>query len=227
MRDPRIALALLATCLLLLRGLRRPAGARGIGRFAGVFFVVSFVLWEAQFSIFRYLSVPELLSGSMLAMLAVELARSEAARRAVLGGAVLLLVGLRLITIYPNWGRLAEPGGRPLSVQMPRLPDDALVLLLDPAPLAYLALFEPDRVRFIGTNNNLTQPWHGGMMQDRIRAAVAAQATHLYGVDAPYFDQNTEGADRALAAYGLHRAGCRAVTGNIIAVTTRLCALAR
>ncbi len=227
MRDPRIALALLATCLLLLRGLRRPAGARGIGRFAGVFFVVSFVLWEVQFSIFRYLSVLELLSATMLAMLAFELAPAEPARRAVLGGAVLLLVALRLTTVYPNWGRLPQPGGQPLSVQVPRLPDDALVLLLDPAPLSYLALFEPDRVRFLGTNNNLTQPWHGGAMQDRIRAAIAAQPVHLYGVEAPYFDKASEGADRALASYGLHRAGCEAVTGNIIAVPTRLCTLTR
>ncbi len=227
MRDPRIALALLATGVLLLRSLRRPAAGRGAARFAGVFFVVSFVLWEVQFSIFRYLSVLELLSATMLAMLAGEVAPSGPARRAVLGAAVLLLVALRLTTIYPNWGRLPQPGGRPLSVQIPRLPDDALVLLLDPAPLAYLAVFEPDRVRFLGVNNNLTQPWDGGAMQDRIRAAIAAQRVHLYGVEAPYFDQDTEGADRALASYGLHRAACRAVTGNIIGVPTRLCALAR
>ena len=225
MRDARIALALLAASLLLLRSLRAPATRRGAARFAGVFFLVSYVLWEVQFSIFRYLSVLELLSASLLAMLAFELAPSAPGRRAVLGAAVLLLVALRLTTIYPNWGRLPEPGGRPLAVRIPRLPDDALVLLLDPAPLAYLAVFEPDRVRFLGTNNNLTQPWQAGMMQDRIRAAIAAQRVHLYGVEAPYFDKPAETADRALAAYGLRRAGCEAVTGNIIAVPTRLCAL--
>ncbi len=227
MRDARIALALLATILLLLRSLSRPPEERGQARFAGVFFVVSFVLWEVQFSIFRYLSMLELLSATMLAMLALDLAPGPRGRRAALAGGVLLLAALRLTTVYPNWGRLPEPGGPPLAVQIPRLPDDALVLLLDPAPLAYLALFEPDRVRFLGTNNNLTQPWHGGAIQDRIRAAIKAQAAHLYGLETPYFDQNTEDADRALAAYGLHRASCSPVTGNIVGEPTRLCTLSR
>ena len=230
MRDPRIALALLAAAAILARSFRGAPPARGPGRFVGVFFLLSFVLWERQFSIFRYLSLLEMLSGPLLAMLALDLARDERARRAVLGLAVLLLAILRVYTVYPNWGRLLEPGGRSLAVHVPALPPDALVLILDPAPLAYVAVFEPDGVRFLGTDNNLTRPLSGGpgrdgLMQQRIRAAIAAQPVHLYGLEKPGTEGHT--ADRTLAAYGLHRAGCGAVTGAIVGSTTRLCALTR
>ena len=225
MRDPRIALALLAAAAILVRSFRGAAAGRGPARFIAVFFLLSFVLWERQFSIFRYLSLLELLSGTLLAMLALDLAPDERARRVVLAASVLLLAGLRLYTVYPNWGRMAEPGGRSLSVQVQALPPDSLVLLLDPAPLAYLALFEPDGVRFFGTDNNLTSPQEDGPMQRRIRAAIAAQRVHLYGLEKPEIDRHA--ADRTLAAYGLHRVGCEQVTGGIVGSTTWLCGLAR
>lgn len=225
MRDPRIALALLAAVVMLFRSFRGAVAQRGAARFVSIFFLLSFVLWERQFSIFRYLSLLELLSATLLAMLALDLAPNERSRRVVLALSVLLLVGLRLYTVYPNWGRLAEPGGRSLAVHARALPPDSLVLLLDSAPLAYLAAFEPDSVRFFGTSNNLTQPEQDGLMQQRIRAAIAAQRVHLYGVDTPEIDKHA--ADRTLAAYGLHRAGCDEVTGGIVSTATRLCALAR
>ncbi len=225
MRDPRLALALLAAAAILLRSFRSSDARRGQARFAGIFFLLSFVLWELQFSIFRYLSVLELLSGTMLAMLALDIAQDARARRMMLALSVLLLAGLRLYTVYPNWGRLAEPGGRSLAVQIRALPPDSLVLILDAAPLSYLATFEPDSVRFVGANNNLTQPQHDGPMQQRIRAAIDAQRTDLYGLEKPDFEPGR--ADRTLAAYGLRRAGCERVTGGMVGSSTRLCVLSR
>lgn len=224
MRDPRMALALLAAIALLLRSLRARPAAAGPARFVAVFFLASFALWEHQFSIFRYLSILELLSGTMLAMLAVDLVRSEQGRRLVLVVMIVLFAALRPYTVTPNWGRQADRGGVPLPVHVLRLPPDSLVLILDWAPLAYVALFEPDSVRFMGANNNLTRPELGGLLQSRIHAAIAAQRQHLYGLEKP--DYAPGAADRTLAAYGLHRVGCEPVTGAIVGSGTRLCALA-
>lgn len=219
MRDARIALALLASIVTLARS--RDAAARCFS----VFYLVSFALWEIQFSIFRYLSLLELLSGTMPAVPALAIAREQSTRRIALVLSIVLLAALRLTTIYPNWGRLPEPGGRSLAVRVQALPAGSLVLLLDKAPLAYVALFEPDDVRFFGTNNNLTQPRQGGLMQARIRAAITAQTHDLYGLERP--DAAPGMANSTLAAYGLHRAGCQAVTGGIVGAATRLCGLRR
>lgn len=215
MRDARIALALAAAVLMLIARPRAP-----VVRFVSVFVLVSFALWERQFSIFRYLSPLELLSGTLPVMAMLLLTRAP---RLALVLSILLFAVLRATTIYPNWGRLAHPGGRPLQVQAPELPADSLVLLLDKAPLAYLALFEPDSVRFFGVNNNLTQPEQGGLMQELIRAAIARQRTHLYGLEQVGYAAGMD--DRSLQAYALRREACRAVTGGIASPGTRICAL--
>ncbi len=223
MRDPRIALALLASLVLLARSFVVRCGD---ARFIGTFFLVSMVAWERSFSIFRYLSVLELLSGPILAMAALSLApRNVGARRAVLAGSLLLLAGLRLVTVAPEWGRAPQSGTRAL-VSVPRLPVGALVLILDHGPLAYIAAFEPDGVRLAGVNNNLTQPENGGLMQARIRSAIAAAETiGVYGLDQPRYDPGR--ADRTLAAYRLRRADCADITGSIVWPGTRLCRLIR
>ncbi len=228
MRDPRIALALLACLGLLVVGAWRRALVPGPVRFLCVLFLVGTALWERQFSIFRYLSLLELLSGPMLAIPALMVLRDRRGHREVLAGGLALLALLVLYTVPPHWGRLPRPGGRPLSVAMPILPPDSLVLFLDTSPLAFLATRQPDAVRFFGTNNNLTQPWLPTLMASRIRDGIAAQlrdhSALLWGIERP--DHRYGNADDALAALGLRRAGCQAITANIVDAPLRLCRLA-
>ena len=229
MRDPRIALALLACLGLLVVGAWRRALVPGRVRFLCVLFLAGTALWERQFSIFRYLSLLELLSGPMLAIPALMALRDPRGHREVLAGGLALLALLVLYTVPPHWGRLPRPGGRPLSVAMPILPADSLVLFLDKSPLAFLATRQPDAVRFFGTNNNLTQPWLPTLMASRIRDGIAAQLRDhpalLWGIERP--DHRYGNADDALTALGLRRADCQAITASIVDAPLRLCRLAR
>ncbi len=229
MRDPRIALALLSCTALLGLGLWRRALVPGRVRFLCALFLVGTVLWERQFSIFRYLSLLELLSGPIMAILALTVLRDPRGRLEVLAGTVALLALLVLYTVQPNWGRQAHGGGRPLAEAMPILPDGSLVLFLDKSPLAYLATRQPDGVRFFGTNNNLTQPWLPTLMATRIRDGIAAQERDhpelLWGIERP--DHRFGDAGDALAALHLRRAGCRSFTSSITDVKLLLCRLAR
>ncbi len=220
MRDPRFALAILSAAVLLVRSALRTNTLDGAARLACVAFAVGFVLWERQFSIFRYLSVLELLSGTIVALLACSLVPD---RRWVIVGLLVLLAGLRLVTVYPRWGRVDGPGGPALQVDVRPLPPGSLVLLLDSAPLAYLAAFEPEQVRFAGADNNVTRPGDGGVLQARIRDAVARQPSNLYGVEKPDWDPGA--ADRTLSAYDLRRGRCERVTGRIVGTKTLLCEL--
>ena len=229
MRDPRIALALLADLALLALSVARRDLVPGRVRFLAVLFLVGFVLWERQFSIFRYLSLLELLSGPMLAILALAVLRGPAGRQATLNGAIILLFLTMSWTVAPHWGRLRQAGGRPLTVSMPALPARSLVLMLDASPLAFLAAYQPVSVRFYGTDNNLTQLWTPTGLSARIRDGIAAQLhddpDDLWGIDRP--DHRYGNADRTLAAYGLRRGECRIVAANIVYEPIRLCRLAK
>ncbi len=220
MRDPRIALALVAA----VAAFWRPGGP--YGRVAGVFVLGSVALWERQFAILRYLSPVEVVSGTIMALPFVEAVRRRSKGPIVLlGAAVVLLGGLRVWTVSPNWGRAAHEGGRTLDVAAPQIPPDSLVVILHDAPLGYLALFEPETVRFVGANNNLTQPAQGGLSQVRIREAIAKQTHDLFGVELLGWSPGR--ADATLQAYGLERASCRPVLGSLPWHETQLCALVR
>ncbi len=229
MRDPRIALALLAGLGLLLASVWRRARVPGNVRFLAAMFLVGYVLWQLQFSIFRYLSLLELLSGPMLAVSGLMVLRTPRGRTAMLAGMTASLCLLVLYTVPPRWGRLQQAGGRPMLVRTPILAPDSLVLLLDASPLAFLAAYQPPAVRFYGTSNNLTQPGTPTLMATRVRQGIDAQLHRhpdlLWGLDRP--DHRFGNADDTLAALDLHRTTCQTITASIVYEPIRLCRLGR
>jgi hypothetical protein len=122
--------------------------------------------------------------------------------------ATVLAVLVASTTIYPDWGR-AKPGPLAADVRPPAFPEGSLVLLLDPAPMAYVAAFSPPRVRFAGVNSNLLRPGDDSVLARAAMAAVAGHKGPLWGLESPE-DQPGQ-ADRALAAYGLARGECARV----------------
>ncbi len=220
LRDPRLALALLAGLVCALP----PWPKRGIGlgrRDACllVFCGTGFVLWEAQFSILRYLAPIELLSGLPVLLALRRLARP--ARVPALLAAVLLACAA--VTIYPDWGR-ASPADTAASVLLPPLPADAMVLLLTSDPMAYVAAYAAPSVRFVGIENNLIHPGNGSLLERRIEQAVRGHRGPLYGLEVP--DAGGP-ADAALRHYGLRRRlPCAAVRTNLEQDGLRICALA-
>ncbi len=132
-----------------------------------------------EFSIFRYLMTLELLSGSMVALALLPLARRLELRRPLLAGSGALLAGLLLVTVYPFVQR-ARAAPVPFAVDLGPIPPDSTVLLLDGEPMAYLAAFADPRVRFIATNDyfmtlgteNPIQPLGAGCYSRPQRSAV-------------------------------------------------------
>jgi hypothetical protein len=229
MRDPRIALGLVAAVILGVWSFLWKREPDGRTRLLAALFVVGYVLWQRQFSIFRYLSLLELLTGPLLALLAIRILRGPVGRQAALNGSVAALFLTMNVTMPPHWGRLAQPGGHALETTIPRFPSGTLVLLLDASPLAFLALSQPADVRFYGVANNLTQPWTPTLMSERIRTGIDAQLKDrpdaLWGIDRP--DHAFGNADDALAALHLRRGACQLVKANIVYEPIRLCQLVR
>ena len=210
-RDPRVALGWAAALVLLWRGVRQRRAERGVVVALAVW-IVGYALWEARFSILRYLVPLELLSGPLLlAALAPWLARAPG--RLVVPAAWALAAGLIVVTVYPDWGH-ARPGPQAVSVHPPAFPPGSLVVLLDPSPMAYVAAFAPDSVRFVGADNNLVRPGASTRMARAVAASIRDQTGPLWGLEAPA--DHPGAATATLRAYRLARApGCVRVRSNL------------
>jgi hypothetical protein len=214
-RDPRFAIAYVALAAIAVQALcRRPkvtGGNRTIAMLA-VFFAVSFALWEVQFSVLRYLATLELLTGAMvLAALRPWLMR-PGIRVPVACGFATLCIAAQMMTIYPDWGRMAAP--LPMRARLPTaVESNAIVVLLDGAPMAYLADLLPAAVPLVGANNNLVQTGSGGLLAQRAATAIRNHIGPLYGMED--VTESPGVADRTLAYYHLRRGSCAPVESNL------------
>jgi hypothetical protein len=176
------------------------------------FWIISFLAWEACFSIVRYLVVLELLSGIML-MLALASVRELASRQWYHFLNAVLVLSVASLTVYPDWGRV-NSAARTAVVELPATPPDSLMILLDPSPMAYIAAFAPPRLRFIGANNNLVHPGDNARLAQAVNAAIREATIPLWGVEMP--EESPGIADATLRAYGLERAnGCSRIASNL------------
>jgi hypothetical protein len=215
MRDPRFALAYVALVVMAAR-------APGRGGQLGVFFVVSFAVWEKQFFIFRYLAPLELLSGVVVTMAVPAVTRWRFAPHIVMAT---LLAGTVVWTVFPDWGR-GPPGGPAVAVTVPALEADSLVVLLDGGPMAYVAAFAPASARFVGASNNLVRPGQQTGLARSVEAAIRDHGGPIWGLEMP--DERAGEADVALRYHRLGRAEeCSWIRSNLDGNAIRICRLHR
>ena len=218
-QDPRILLALVAAVALMVR-----RGANTAGRLLALFMLLAYVLWEYQFSILRYLTVQEALSGVLvLAAVAAWVPRRFAMPAGI---ALVVIAGTAAATTrYPWWGR-ASRADQAIVMHVPSIPQDALVLLLDPWPYAYMVPSLPPSVTVIGTNGNLVRPGVNGTLQQKIEQTVRDWKGPIWGFES---SQSFPGsADKILAHYQLQReTPCADITSNVDASPHTACQLQR
>lgn len=218
-RDPRLLLGCLGWVAVLARATWRRELPSAPVRALAAFWLIAFAAWEVRFAILRYAAILELLAGIPVMLALAPFGRW---RLPVFGG---LSTIVAICTIYPEWGR-AGPGMMAADVRPPEMASGTLVLLLDPAPMAYVAAFTPAGIRFVGINNNLVRPQDATALAKNARAAVEGQSGPIWGLESPA-DQPGE-ADRALAAYHLARAAaCVRVQSNLDANAILACPLRR
>jgi hypothetical protein len=155
-RDPRFALAWLSLIVILWHVVRRrlqTGGGRSpiVGKPAavlGIWFGVTFVVWEATFSILRYILALEVVTGILITLAVLILARGTQRRAIALTGAV--LVAIFAVSSRPGWGRLRSYGAAAFDVQAPLVPDHAAVVFVA-SPTAFVAPFLHGRdLMFVG-----------------------------------------------------------------------------
>jgi hypothetical protein len=232
-RDPRFALAYAATLSIGAHALL--AQIRGSGRsgtplgreacFVVVFLAAGFVLWEAAFSILRYLAPLEPIVGIPILVALYYGFWTGWIRYAPRVGLAAVVALAMTITVYPEWGH-ACPIQPAMRVVPPDMPPDTLVILLDPNPMAFVAAFVSPRIRFVGANNNLVTPGQASRLQTEIEAVIREHDGPIWGLEGLIEEPGK--ADVTLAYYGLRRGpGCRPVEANLNRNTTLACPLLR
>ena len=170
----------------------------------------------------------ELGIGAVVALAAFPIARRLGRPWLLPAGAVACAAACGLITVYPQMNR--TPVGDPaFTVALGPIPSDAMVLLLDNEPMAYLAVFADPRVRFLGTNDFFMSLDGSNPLQASVAAAIAGHPGPLFGLDSPQQGGVNQGdrADATLAHYRLSRASCRPVVSNVSPEQLRICRLSR
>lgn len=220
-KDPRFALLwilLAALAVSWIAGRVRRDGGQGrlpAGPFAVllVFSLVSYVVWQRLFSIYRYLVPLELISGALLVVGILRLTSSAAARRLLVGLVLVLTLGL---TGYMSWGRVPI-SGRYISVSHAPLPADALVVIATfEHPVSFIIPFFPHSVSWIRIDDGYPDLAREGVA--RIRRHRGPRYVLQVAGDRP--------AERAelLRKLGLSpKGGCDPVAANIAFLALELC----
>lgn len=145
-RDLRVIAVLPACVLIVAAGWRRLSPDL---RFTAVFVLAAYAVWLPLFSIYRYLSVVEMLAPLVLFAAMVQIRPS----RITVGSALALLLASQLVVDYERHRPLWElhPGQ---SSALQRLPDDALVLIDGYEPVGFAALWLDDDIPMIRVRAN-------------------------------------------------------------------------
>ena len=184
-RDPRFALAYVSIAALavtaLVRRMRAQAGPRPAAVAVCIFVVVSYVVWEAEFSILRYALGLEALSGIIIVLgLRVAAARWPMTGRLPAVCAI-VLVAIVAVSSRPGWGRLRHYGTSVFDIQAQAIPDGATIILAD-KPIGFVTPFLRGKdIAFVG----IAEVPAPGRLTDEIRRRVRNAATALVLIDKP------------------------------------------
>ncbi|ENZ93642.1 Hypothetical Protein PD5205_02899 [Xanthomonas fragariae] len=159
--------------------LRRPVRSVGGDRAAVVllvFFGVAYALWQAIFSIHRYLVVLELLAPLVLWIVCRQAFATDANRKAAW---LIGLCALVAVVGWKDWGHEAWARNS-FQVQQPVLGDPAAatVLLVGDEPQSWRVPLLPQPARYIGVATNISETDH---YRQRVRALIA-ERPQLYAM---------------------------------------------
>ena len=228
-RDARFpvtwALMLFAAVVWLARRLRRTAtqyvasGSDAVWRVVVLFVMISFVLWTAQYSIYRYLVPLDLLTGALI----VGFLRKLCPPRFAIAAAAFVAVTLIATTRVVNWGRI-DFGDRWFKVvQIPLIEANAVILITTGAAVSYIIPMLPASSRYLGAMNTIVNPKQRTKLVDTVRTIVRDHPGPLYQLTHPL----TEGKE-ALETYHVARTtACAVIVTNMPTSPLELCRLVR
>ncbi len=212
-RDARLAGCYVAVVALLIGGLFRFCKSISNGRpfllpnsqtrlllFLTLFFVISYALWQYQFSIYRYLVVLELLAPLFLALVVGHFFRHG---HTALYLSLLIDMGVCLWVIAPDFGRRAFEDGY-LRVEVPQIEglEKSLVLMGGYEATSFVIPSFPAGTRFVRIRSNFHHPGRNVKLDQKIRALLEGyDVSHTFVYLAGEFER--ESVKRDASYYGV------------------------
>jgi hypothetical protein len=193
-RDWRAAIAYVAmvigTLALAMRWLRK--GARpddtvtqtpGLGLVV-TFVVVSYFSWALEFGYYRYAIPLEMLTGVVTVGALLWLFED---RRARMGAAVAVLAVAAATTVRLDWGRRPYTDAY-VSVSVPPLPDDSIVLIATWDPAAYFIPYANPAVHYLGIENNYLEISQNNKLATEVKRLMRTPGPPKFVVSVGVFD---------------------------------------
>ena len=228
-RDWRAAIAYVAMVIglaaLAVRWLRSGRPKELLAQTPGLALVLAFVIvsyfsWALEFGYYRYAIPLELLTG-VVVMGSLILLLGD--RRARMTAAVAVVITAFVTTIPLSWGRRPYTDTY-VSVSVPPLPDDALVLVATWDPAAYFIPYANPKAQYLGIENNYLELSQSNILATEVKRLMRAPGRPKFVVSVGEFD--AEKLNKLLANFDLHLAPapCRPVHSNIEDQAISLCA---
>jgi len=183
MRDIRMALCYVGFFILaagtVVGWIRRMTSGRRIHRehlksplllFLTTFFLISYIAWQVQFSIYRYLIVLELLAPIFLALI---LERFISKRSLVFSLSLVLNAAICLYLIPADFGRQKFDDAF-LEVELPPITEleKSVVLMGRTEPTSYIIPSAPASTRFVRVASNFLSPGRNANLDDKIHGIL-------------------------------------------------------
>jgi hypothetical protein len=227
-RDWRAAIAyvaIVAGALALMVGLvRRRRLPSGLAQTPGlglvlVFLIISYFSWAREFGYYRYAIPLEMLTGVATVGVLIWLTED---RRLRIGAAVVVLGLAAVTTVYLDWGRRPYTD-KYVSVEVPRLPPDSIVLIATWDPAAYFIPYAEPSARYLGIENNYLLISQTNKLAEEVKQLMRTPGPPKYVVSVGQFDAGKLNA--LLANFGLRLAAapCAPVHSNLEDQALALC----
>jgi hypothetical protein len=233
MRDPRILLGLVSAVAILGATLTRnklyepdlaPSYELPNWQLA-VFFMAAYAWWEFAFSIYRYLAIPECLTGVMVLGALRVWPGSKLKPAWAIAVFCMILAASAGWTTYPWWER-AIPVSQALQIKLPEVEDNAMIVRLDHYHGSYLVPSLPATVHVIGADTWIAGPGTEGKLHSQVAAAITDYRGPIWGIEDPAGHPGR--ADQTLLYYHLSRShDCVLVEINIEVRKIQMCRLMR
>ncbi len=218
LKDPRLLIGFLGLIAFYILVRKYQPALKQRAAMLLVFFISAMLIWALQYGIYRYAATLELIGSLTLVLLLSYLPRW---RKLAL---VLALLLVTAATKRPNWGHSHDAAP---MFGIPPAPVDAnaMVLIADEEPVAFMALGMPPSVPMVAVSNSILSPAYCSGMQQRAKQAIEAHR-------GPFWLLAEDGAAAARGQvilgdfYGMRRIGqCLDYPSSLR--TARLCPLER
>lgn len=155
-------------------------------RFLLITFLISYLLWLIQFTIYRYAMPLEIFSGLTIVYIIQAIFNKASVRFWAL-----LIVAAWLIlntSVVDSGGRMRFDKTY-FSVDVPSLPAHSLIITTSGGAVGYLVPFFPSDSRFVGANNNFNAPGHTNLSQKAVEIIIKTYTGPMYSLT-PMADKN-------------------------------------